>query len=176
MLTCLGLALAANIGLAGAQTASTLPGGASSIQETFQDWLVTCTQGMEHSSHSCVFSQSQTSRNGQRVLSIELISDSDGHKAHGNLVLPFGLHLDTGAQLQIDAGEMGEANRFSTCLPSGCVVPITLGAEAIPTLRGGKKLNIHAKAMDSGQVVVLPISLAGFSGALDRTLQLLPAN
>ncbi|MHA6732420.1 invasion associated locus B family protein [Devosia sp. A369] len=168
------LVLAASIGVAQAQTASTLSGGASSIQETYQDWRVTCAQG-QVAAHSCIFSQVQANQNGQRVLGIELTPDGDGRKAHGNLVLPFGLQLDAGARLQIDDGAMGEVNRFSTCLPVGCVVPLLFGDAAIPFLKGGQKLNIHASAMDSGQAVVLPISLAGFSGALDRTLQLLPA-
>jgi invasion protein IalB len=175
-LAALLLALAGSVGPAQAQAAaSTLPGGATSIQETYQDWLVACAQG-QAATHNCAFSQTQTNQNGQRVLSIELTPDTGGRTAHGNLVLPFGLYLDAGASLQIDDGATGEVNRFATCLAAGCVVPVRFGEAAMPFLRAGQKLNVHTRAGDGSQVLVFPISLAGFSGALDRTLQLLPAN
>src|SRR5262245_65857169 len=104
-----------------------LPGGASSLQETYQDWSLAC-QGGE--SVVCAVSQEQTQQNGQRVLAIELRRSKGGALA-GNLALPFGLLLDAGATLQIDDGAAFEPLRFETCLPSGCLVPLAFDTAAI---------------------------------------------
>jgi invasion protein IalB len=74
---------------------NTLPGGASSLQETYQDW------GLARQSTPkvvCAVSQQQSQQNGQRVLAIELRRGETDAVA-GNLVLPFGLLLDAGATL-----------------------------------------------------------------------------
>src|SRR5262245_5086988 len=108
-----GLALMALSASAAAQDAGyTLPGGASSLQETYQDWSLAC-QGSPKA--VCAVSQQQTQQNGQRVLAVELRKGADGGVS-GNLVLPFGLLLDAGATLQIDDGQPRAPLRFSTCL------------------------------------------------------------
>lgn len=153
--------------------AAGLPGGASSLQETYQDWRVICAQP-EAGNLVCAFSQLQTNQDGQRVLAIEM-RPSGAEAASGNLVLPFGLLLDAGAVLQVDEATPGAAQRFSTCLPNGCVAPISFTAEALSTLRAGQKMNVHLQAADGGGTMVLPISLQGFSRAFERTLELLGA-
>ncbi|SFJ41830.1 Invasion protein IalB, involved in pathogenesis [Aquamicrobium aerolatum DSM 21857] len=157
-----------------AVAASVLPGGASSVQETYEDWQVNCRQ-QEASSPTCTFSQIQSNANGQRVLAIELTSSDGGKNMLGNLMLPFGLLLDAGVGFQVDEGKSGEARRFSTCVPAGCVVPLALDAATASALRAGQKLNILARVADGNRDMVFPISLKGFSLALDRTIQLLSA-
>lgn len=161
-------------GRSGALAASALPGGASSVQETYQDWRVICAQ-QEGAAPACAFSQTQSNQNNQRVLAIELTTADGGKSMHGNLVLPFGLLLDSGAFLQIDEGEPGEANRFSTCLPAGCVVPLTFDTAALTALRAGQKLNVRARAIDGNKDTNFTISLKGFAPALDRTIEILSA-
>ncbi|MBN9047563.1 MAG: invasion associated locus B family protein [Rhizobiales bacterium] len=56
--------------LALAQATPFLPGGASSLQETYQDWQVACR--IANGTRLCAISQQQTQQNGQRVLAIEL--------------------------------------------------------------------------------------------------------
>lgn len=154
--------------------ASALPGGASSMQETYQDWRVNCMQ-QAAAKPACTFSQTQSRENVQRVLAIELTISDGGKNMLGNLVLPFGLLLDAGVLLQVDEGKPGEARRFSTCMPGGCVVPLTFDAATAAALRMGQKLNIHARVADGNRDMVFPISLKGFAPALDRTIQLLSA-
>ena len=167
---CLMLPFAAGGG--DALAASTLPGGASSVQEVYQDWQVICVQA-EAAKPSCTFSQTQSKENGQRILAIELTSPDGGTNMLGNLVLPFGLLLDAGAGLQVDEGKTSEPRRFSTCIPSGCIVPLAFDAATASALRKGQKLNIHARVADGNRDMVFPISLKGFAPALDRTIQLL---
>lgn len=80
-----------------AQAAPSLPGGASSLQKTYQDFACRIANG----ARLCVVSQQQTQQKGQRVLAIELAAPS-GNTVSGTLVLPFGLALDSGVTFQID--------------------------------------------------------------------------
>lgn len=48
------------------QKSSTLPGGASSLQETYQDWQVACV--MVDKGRTCTMAQQQARKTGQRVL------------------------------------------------------------------------------------------------------------
>ncbi|MHA6729193.1 invasion associated locus B family protein [Devosia sp. A369] len=148
-----------------------LPGGASSLQETYQDWRVLCARP-DSASLICTFSQMQANQNGQRVLALELMPAANGTDIAGNLVLPFGLLLDAGVILQVDEGAAGAARRFSTCLPDGCIAPLAFDAETLSSLRGGTTLNVHLQAVDGG-AMVLPVSLQGFTQALERTRELL---
>ncbi|WP_352604604.1 invasion associated locus B family protein, partial [Mesorhizobium sp. M0488] len=142
---------------------STLPGGASSLQEAYQDWNLNC-QGSPKI--VCVVSQQQSQQNGQRVLAVEL-RKGEGDVVSGNLVLPFGLQLDSGATLQIDDGQAGEPMRFSTCVPGGCLVPLNFDAQAVAELRAGTVLKIKVKSADQKDLT-LPVSLKGLAAALDR--------
>jgi invasion protein IalB len=145
------------------EAGSTLPGGASSLQETYQDWSLSCQSTPKV---VCAITQQQTQQNGQRVLAIELRNAAEG-AVSGNLVLPFGLLLDAGVTLQIDDGPAREPLRFSTCLPAGCIVPLDFNAKTMTTLRTGTTLAIKAKGIDQKDVA-LSVSLKGVAAALDR--------
>lgn len=143
--------------------ASTLPGGASSLQETYQDWSLAC-QGTPKA--VCAVSQQQTQQNGQRLLAMELGKSADGGVS-GNLVLPFGLLLDVGATLQVDDGQPRAPLRFVTCLPGGCLVPLSFDAKTVAALRAGTALKIKVKAIDQKEMT-FAVSLKGLAAALDR--------
>ncbi|MCO5145835.1 MAG: invasion associated locus B family protein [Aquamicrobium sp.] len=155
----------------GPALAQGLPGGASSLNEKHGDWTVACA--MREEAIRCVMSQTQVrGENRQRVLAIELTAAEGGQAASGTLVLPFGLNLDQGAVLSIDEGEFLPALRFSTCLPAGCLVPLTFNPDAVTAMRAGTALKVKAAANDSGQEVNFSISLSGFSSALARAAEL----
>lgn len=139
-----------------------MPGGASSLQETYQDWSLAC-QGTPQP--VCAISQQQTQQNGQRVMAVELRRNDD--TLSGNLILPFGLLLDAGVILQIDDGQLREPLRFSTCLPGGCLVPLSFDAETIEVLRTGTALRLKVQSTDTKELA-LSISLKGLAAALDR--------
>ncbi len=156
--------------VAKAQDVSPLPGGASSLQETFQDWRVACQ--VVEAKKLCAISQQQMQQNGQRVLAIELQAGPDGG-GRGSLILPFGLLLDAGVALRIDDASAPPPARFRTCLPGGCIVPLTLDAAIMRGMRAGAVLTITGKASDTGQDVVFSASLKGFAAAMDRLEALL---
>jgi invasion protein IalB len=60
---------------------------------------------------------------------------------------------------------------FKTCLPSGCLVPLSIGADWEKAMRAGTALTIAAQAVN-GQAAKFSISLKGLAGALDRIAEL----
>lgn len=146
------------------------PPAPSSLRETYEDWVVSCI-GLGQT-RRCAFSQEQRQRNGQHILAIELVPARDGTLA-GTLLLPFGLALDRGVRLGLDQAAPGALLPFRTCVPAGCVVPVTVTAAMQRTYRGGTSLKLDMIANDTGQPVAFALSLKGFGPALDRTLALL---
>ena len=155
--------MALSASAAAQEAGSTLPGAASSLQETYQDWSLTCQSAPQT---ICSISQQQTQQNGQRVLAIELGKGADGGIA-GNLVLPFGLLLDAGATVQIDDGQPHQPLRFSTCLPAGCLVPLGFDVKTVAVLRTGTALRVKVQGMDKKDLA-FSVSLKGLAAALDR--------
>ena len=156
--------------VAQAETAppSSLPGGASSLQETYQDWQVACVQ--QNTGSRCIMRQQQVDQQSrQQVLAVELMVAAE--KVDGVMVLPFGLDLDKGVVLQVDEGEADPALRFRTCLPAGCVVQVSFDDARIAALRKATALKIKVVA-DGGNETPLTVSLKGFSAALDRVAEL----
>jgi len=147
-----------------AAAGATLPGGASSLNETYKDWRVACVQ--QGAAKRCVLSQVQAQQNGQRVLAVEL-NAPNGNTVAGTLVLPFGLALDAGVAFQIDDKPPMQPVRFRTCLPGGCMVSLNFDAPRLVALRSGTTLKVKATA-DGGAAAPFSISLQGFATALDR--------
>lgn len=87
-------------------------------------------------------------------------------------MLPLGLALPQGAQLKIDDAVLGNTLPFSTCLPEGCLVPLTFEADTIAKLRTGKALNVTVSAASPAQPLALAVSLKGLAGALNRIADL----
>ncbi|NTH14231.1 invasion associated locus B family protein [Agrobacterium rhizogenes] len=154
-----------------AEDTAALPGGASSLQETYDDWVVACAAGDQAKGQKlCTLSQQQFDKKSQqRVVAIEWKPSGDG--IQGNLALPFGLALAKGAAFQFDDGPVGKPAAFSTCLPTGCLVPIEFNKDILAGMRKASHLNIKAVGAD-GKDIPFAISLKGFPNAFDRTKQL----
>lgn len=102
------------------------------------------------------------------MLAVKLTLAEGGSAASGTLVPPLGLALDQGVVLSIDEDVFLPPLRFSTCLPQGCLVPLTFDQDAITAMRPGTALEAKAAANGSGQEVNFSISLSGFTSALNR--------
>jgi len=153
-----------------AQQTVTLPGGATALTETHGDWTVRCQVRQPEGRIGCLVQQEQVdNQSRQRLLAAELVPGPSG--ALGTLILPFGLDLDKGVNLAIDDGQSSPNLRFRTCLPQGCLVPLSFTPEALPALSGGKALNVAATA-DGGAVTPFTISLNGLASALARAQEL----
>ena len=161
----------ADLAFAAAQTpaspqTSPLPGGATSLQETYQDWQVACVA--QANAKRCGLSQQQTGQNRQRVLAIELAL-GDGNSLTGTLILPFGLLLDIGVAAQIDDKPVGKPLRFRTCLPVGCILPLHFEGATAAALRAGTILKFIATPNERSESITFAVSLKGFAAALNRT-------
>jgi invasion protein IalB len=150
--------------------AATLPNEASSINETYSDWTVDCRLADGHK--QCVLSQAQGNKDtGQRIYAIELQPPSNG-KTEGTILMPFGLNLDAGAILKLDDKDLGKGLRFSTCVPQGCLLPVSFPTVATDALRKGTRLTIASLNLSSKEAVTFNVSLNGFGAALARTIEL----
>jgi invasion protein IalB len=159
---------------ASAQDASGLPGGASSLRETYDDWVVNCAVQAQGGGNIklCTLSQEQTDSNShQRVLAIEIKPEKENEGVSGTLMLPFGLALDQGATFQIDDSPAGPTQKFRTCIPAGCLVSVSFDAQMLAVLRKGAQLKVKA-VVDGGKDTLFTISLKGFPNAFDRTAAL----
>ncbi|WP_020185499.1 invasion associated locus B family protein [Methylopila sp. 73B] len=150
----------------GQPAAASLPNGAGSVNETYGDWTVDCR--VADSRKSCLLSQAQGDKqSGRRVFAIELRVPAEG-KTEGAVLMPFGLKLDNGAILTLDDKDFGTGLRFSTCVPQGCVLPVSFPAAATDAMKKGQRLTVSSLNQSDGQVTSFSVSLNGFSAALDR--------
>ncbi|MET3600000.1 invasion associated locus B family protein [Martelella mangrovi] len=148
------------------QTFAALPDGASSLNETYQDWRVTCVS--DGTNDRCAMVHNQVAKDsGQRVLTVELNAPA-ADQAQGVLVMPFGLALAEGVSLTIDTDSDGPTFGFSTCLPQGCLVPIQFDAAMLDRLKNGGVLHVRAKPVDGSDRVDIQASLNGFTAAFNR--------
>lgn len=156
---------------ASAQSApETLPGGASSVQETYGSWTVSCriAEGRKICRASQVLSNQQS---GQRSFAIELQPPRDG-KTEGTLILPFGLALGQGVKILLDDKPLGQTTPFSTCVPTGCLAPVSFPTAATDSIKKAKAMAVTAMPFDKIEPVVFPLALDGFAQALGRVAEL----
>jgi len=145
---------------------ATLPNGATSLTEVYGDWTVSCS--IQSNAKHCGAKQEQINQQSrQLVLAIEL--DPVDDRIEGVALLPFGLALESGVALQIDEQPAMAPTRFRTCLPTGCVAPLTFDARTVASLRTGTALKAKVVVDGGGGETVLAISLKGFTAAIDRT-------
>lgn len=146
-----------------------LPGGATSLRETFDDWQVACVS--QGTGKRCALGQEQFGQNRQRVLAIE-VTPGDNNSLNGTLVMPFGLLFDPGITMQLDDKPFGKPLRIRTCVPAGCLVPLQFDAATSNALRAGSTLKLSAMPSESTTPVNFSISLKGFPAGLTRTVAL----
>ncbi len=149
-----------------AAVAGPLPGGASSLSETYENWELNCADQSDNVVCSLTQVQIDT-QTQQQILAIELQSDGEGGLA-GAIVLPFGLALSQGATIGIDEQDANAALGFTTCLPIGCLVPIGFDASSIESLASANQLTVNAIINDSGEPISFSISLSGLQNAQQR--------
>jgi invasion protein IalB len=154
-----------------AQTeAASLPNGASSINETYGDWVVDCR--VIEGQKQCLIVQAQiNNQTRQRMFEIQLRAPKDA-KTEGTVLMPFGLKLDSGAIVTLDDKDIGQPLRFSTCTPQGCLLPVSFAAATVDSMKKSKTLSIASLNISNGEVVAFKISLEGFAHASARVTEL----
>jgi invasion protein IalB len=150
-----------------AGSAASLPGGAGTLLETYEDWAVACRA--QSSVVGCVVRHAQS---GEEFIAAELRNLPDG-RMDGALLLPFGLALAQGVSMKIDESGALPSLVFSTCIPGGCVVPVKFDAANVTKLKSGTVLNVSATSQSSGETLPLKVSLKGLAKASSRAAELM---
>ena len=178
------------------RNATALPGGASSLTETYDSWQISCSSpkpvaavdgGDKHAPAdlkaarvanpvaSCVLAQVQREKDSrQLVLSVEFSLDqSSGKDAEllGTLVLPFGMIVNAPIQIMAD-DKLLQETFIATCLPIGCLAPVKLEAPAIQTLSSSKAVTLKSRSLEGGREIAFPIQVQGFTNGLKRLREL----
>lgn len=142
-----------------------LPGGASSLNETYQDWQVMCQQSPVGARCAAV-QQEFSNQTHQRILNVQLSPAADGHTA-GVVMAPLGVALAKGVVLQADGKIVGAPMSFTACVSDGCIAPATFSASQLNMLQGAKRVEVKLSSL-TGQNLTLPLSAKGLSDAVAR--------
>jgi invasion protein IalB len=86
--------------------------------------------------------------------------------------MPFGLKLDSGATMKLDDKDLGQGLHFSTCVPQGCLVPVSLPTGATDAIKKAKKLTVASVNLNGGDVIAFNVPLDGFGAATARVAEL----
>lgn len=156
-----------------AHAATSLPDGVASLHETYQDWRLFCQApgGTNKSSEvKCVVTQKAVDIHTHRsVMSLRL--EPDGEQVRGVVTVSFGLDLLRGLTLTNASQPVGDTYSFSTCLPTGCLVPLTFDDGQWRTLLKDNIGTFTALSF-SGQPVKLLFSTRGLEQAMRRARDL----
>ena len=153
----------------GAEQAESGAEGGAEIRARHEDWVVRCQAAPEDafgSGELCEMYQQVSEQESQQTILETVIGYPQGAEQPVALFnLPLGMRLPPGIQLRVDDNE---ALRFPVqiCLRSGCRADIELNPELLAQMRAGSQA-ILTIADPQGRGVELPLSLMGFSAALD---------
>lgn len=134
------------------------------LEEHYQDWTVSCERA-DLTTTCSMHQQLYHSETRQRMLAIELRREASA--LSGVIVVPFGLRVDRSIKLLVDTNLPGYDVAVRTCVPSGCVIPVTFSEDFAVQLQRGSALSLNAMT-DSDETVGLGFSLYGFSAATAR--------
>jgi invasion protein IalB len=150
-------------------SAAQLPNGASSISEIYGDWAVDCR--LADGRKQCRVIQIQNnSQTNQRLLEVEFRIPEDG-RMDGTILLPFGLKLDPGARLKLDDETLGGGLRFLTCVPAGCLLPVSFSMTGVDAMKNGKILTVTSLNL-TNEIIAFNVPLDGFAAAIARVIEL----
>lgn len=163
-----GAAFAAAISLGSVCAAHAQSEGQQAPEENPRPWIVNCSTQNATGDLLCNMSQILSSReSGQRVLAAVIFREGGaGGPVMMRLGLPHGIRLLDGATIWVDSGQRS-THAIATADQNGSYATVPLEGPIVAALRAGRILNVMVKA-SGGEEIVLQLSLAGFSAALDR--------
>ena len=143
-------------------------------ERQFKDWTVRCGRQNEQGPEVCEMQQQQTDKEGRTVMAVA-VGKVPGSSDLGLLIMvPLGVLLPAGVMLQIDSGaEMPlQVNR---CERQGCRIEMLLKPDLLARLKSGSQAKVFFEAFDpqgERRRLGIPISLLGFTAALERSGEL----
>ncbi len=140
------------------------------VRSEHEDWIVRCQPAAEDAfgaGELCEMYQGVSeSESGQTVFEVVIGYPQGAESPIALFNLPLGMRLPPGVQLQVDDNE---PVRFAVqvCLNSGCRGDIAINETLETQMRAGAQA-VLTIADPQGRGIELPLSLTGFSAALDE--------
>jgi invasion protein IalB len=135
--------------------------------QQYEEWLVRC--GRPGGEEVCEMVQQPVGENGKPVMAVA-VGKVPGNPNPGMIILlPLGISLPPGVSLRIDGGAEIPA-RVERCERQGCQVEMLLEPDLLSALKGGSRATVdfHVQRQDRLQRVRVPVSLLGFTAALNE--------
>lgn len=142
------------------------------VTQQFQDWIVRCTGPDGDPARACEMVQQRLNGDGRPVLTTAVGKVPDNSNPGMVMILPLGIALPPGVRLSIDGGAELPV-RVERCEPRGCVVELLLEPDLLARLKSGREARalVHVYRENGLQRVGLPVSLLGFTAALNEVLE-----
>ncbi len=140
------------------------------VRARHENWVVRCQPAPEEAfgaSEFCeMYQQVSEQESEQTVLEVVIGYPQDAGQPVALFNLPLGMRLPPGVQMQVDDNEPVQFP-VQLCLGSGCRADIELSETLIGQMRAGTEA-VLTIVDPQGRNVELPMSLLGFSAALDE--------
>jgi invasion protein IalB len=137
------------------------------------EWVVTCTPGnADPAKTTCQMEQILfVAETGQPLVSAVIRPQAEDRRMAMLLSLPHGLYFPPGLTITIDQGEATTV-AIQTSDQKGAYAAMPLTDDLVAAMKLGKRLNIAMRFAD-GRDEVVPLTLAGFTSALEKLTSLL---
>ncbi len=136
------------------------------------DWVVTCTPDTDATKSTCQMAQSLfAEETGQPLVQAVIRPQSEDRQMGMLLTLPHGLYFPPGLSIRVDQGKVTDV-AIQTSDQSGVYAAMPLTEEFVTAMKLGNNLNIALQYAD-GREVVLPLTLMGFTAAMEKLTSLL---
>lgn len=144
---------------------------AATAQPAAPAWALSCSSPNAGSGPlECQMSQTILRQETGQILMVITIRKPQNGTMTMNLVLPHGLYLPTGVSYQVGTGGKNTAVIYSSD-QNGAYASVPLAPELLNALKAGSVLNIGLETV-SRNPLTIPVSLTGFTSAVDRLANL----
>lgn len=142
-----------------------LPNGLQSMSENYQDWRLICRE--VHDKSRCEIVQEEfDDKNQMKVLTFEM-TPGNFSSLKGVIVVPLGVDVSRHISVMADGENVTPPLPFSTCVITGCLIPLKLDAKEVERLQRAHNIVIRFVTM-SGRTIYVALSEKGLDKAITR--------
>lgn len=134
--------------------------------EDHGSWQVQCFGAVASGARCQIAARVATGNGAQTVLVFALAPAGDGDAFDVQIALPLGFAIGKGVELAI-GGDYQANIDVSRCTAQGCLIEGRATPQLITAMRRGRDVGFKVRTPDD-QVVQIPLSLQGFTAALER--------
>jgi invasion protein IalB len=137
----------------------------------FQDWAVRCGRPEGQTQEICEMLQERSDEEGRPMMGVAVARVANSPDPGMLIILPLGIALPEGVALKVDDGEELPVP-VQRCQRRGCEIEVLLEPDLLGQLKTGRQATVlfHVEQPKGVQRVAVPISLLGFTAALDEVL------